>query len=68
MTRFLYRPELPCEHDIRPTSGLEGCVIRCSKCDEVLECVYYSHCGGIGGWLWRPRTERWLRRKLRKNK
>lgn len=67
MSEAIWCPPKECDHDLPKAWLNEMCIFRCGKCNLVFESRYADHTI-IGGWVWKPRSERWLKRKLKNHK
>lgn len=64
--RKVWAPQEGCKHSLPAAVENKMCVYRCGKCRRIFESRQDDHGIEMFGWGWRPRSERWLRRKLRK--
>jgi len=51
------------KHDLPPAWMWKDYAFRCSKCNKIFQSVFSDWALGF---YWKPRSERWLKRKLRK--
>lgn len=60
------KPEKKCVHDLPCPSANRMHVFRCEICDGIFESKFNDDSFMMGGWYWKQRSERWLRRRVKK--
>ena len=68
MSEKLWSPRKKCTHDLPLAHDHNNrlCAFRCGGCDCVFESRPDEYGVELFGWRWYARSERWLKRKLRK--